>query len=164
MTPDEDDAPIEYQAPDSFDRTDVRALDNGIRMEENDSYDVLIDGLKAASEGARNLAAHLERDRFDLLADTLDMARTKVVRLAGRPRPGDTEPSRPIGVSRISRIQSYNSIYDGLTTASRAARQFSTGHRGDLHWTLVARDLDKTREFCGEMVRRRTKTSPFLIT
>lgn len=162
MIPDDD--LIEYEEPDDPRKTDVIGTESGIRMLEEDSYERMVDGLKKASEGARSLACYIDRDTFDLLATTMDKLRVAMVRMAGRPRPNDADSTRIKQTTRQTRIESYNALFDGLKEAAACARQFGTGHRGHLQWTLVARQLDTLRDKAGELVRRKTLTSPFLIT
>lgn len=156
---------IEYDAPESARRTEVANPETGVRMGEIDSYERLVDGLKVASEGARNLVAHVNDPRFDSMADRFDNIRVKVVELAGRARPGDRDPiPKRVTKAKITRIESFNMIYKGLTDSARCARQFATGHRGDLNWTIVARQLETLRDNASELVRRRTMTSDLIIT
>lgn len=164
MIGDDDEPLVEYSAPEDARRTDVAGPDTGIRMTESDSYERMIDGMRRASEGARCLACYIDRDGFDLLASTLDKLRFGMVRLAARPRPNDADSTHPKHVTRQTRIEGYNQLFEGLRDAAACARQFGTGHRGHLQWTLVAGRLDELRDKAGELVRRRTKTSPFLIT
>ena len=168
MRPDEPDSalepPIEYSAPEDARRTEVAAADTGIRMLEADSYERMIDGMKRASEGARALAVYLDRYGFDRLAETLDKARVSMVRIAARPRPNDADSTPQKQTTKLTRIEAYNMVYDGLQDAARCARQFGTGHRRHLQWTIVARMLDTTRDHAGELVRKRTRTSALIIT
>ena len=166
MTPDDEIEPlIQYDAPEDARRTEVANPETGIRMLEVDSYERLIDGMKVASEGARNLVHHMQDPRFDTMADKFDEVRAGVVMLAGRARPGDSDPiPRRVSQPKLTRIESFNLIYQGLSDAARCARQFATGHHGSLRWTLVARNLDTLRENAGELVRRRTMTSDLIIT
>ena len=168
MRPDEPSAEIEplvqYDAPEDARRTEIAGPDTGIRMLEVDSYERMIDGMKSAAEGARALAVYLDRDAFDLLASTLDKTRVAMVRLAARPRAGDTDPTHVKPSTKLTRIEAYNMVYEGLQDASRCARQFGTGHRGHLQWALVAKWIDTTRDKAGDQVRRRTRTSSLIIT
>jgi len=154
---------IEYDAPEDARRTEVAAADTGIRMQEADSYERMIDGMKRASEGARALAVYLDRYGFDRLAETLDKARVSMVRIAARPRPNDADSTPQKQTTKLTRIEAYNMVYEGLQDAARCARQMGTGHRGDLQWSIVAGQLDLTRDFAGELVRKRTRSSDLII-
>ena len=129
--------------------------DNGsIRMLESDSYQVMIDGLKRASEGAMSAYLHLKSDRFKKLAELIDQLRKHAALRTGRAKGIDIRPTLvPEARDAMTRMKAYLEIKEGLSHASHGARQMGAGHRGDewfVHfgWALV--DLEE-RSF--ELIR-----------
>ena len=136
----------------------------GIRMLEVDSYDRVIDGLKQAAEGARNAACHRHGDAWNRVADTFYKLRIMMSRLGAMNRPSDTVLSKVIfGAPKMQLVASYMRIHEGLKGAAAGARQLASCHRGDLRWTLCARQMDELQKKCSVLVRMKQHTAPRLI-
>lgn len=154
----ENDIEIDPSVDQSPELSELSGLSESIRMLEVDSYDRLIEGLKSASDGARNLSPRLQDEMWDVLADLLDKVRVAIARDGGLNRPSDTDrTARKRGSSAaLSAIEAYTRVYDGLHAASGAARQLATGHRMDVRWSVYAMHLEKLRDQSSEMVRRKS--------
>lgn len=127
----------------------------GIRMLEGDSIDRVVDGLKMAGEAMMHLAHWRQDPTWGVMARGLDALRITLARLA-RSRSSDELLSKdPGGMGNMTAIQSYERVFDGISMASRAARQIASGHRGDLRWTKAANNLDLWRDRMSVLVRKR---------
>jgi hypothetical protein len=126
----------------------------GTRMNERQSYERCVEGLKMASDGCRNLAVYFNRERWDAQADLFDKIRAGVVRLAGIGAPADaTESKKKFGGDGLTRNASYDRVYRGLTMAAAGMLQIAGGHRGDLRWSKIAFMAYSLRDTAGELIR-----------
>ena len=126
----------------------------GTKMTERDSYERVIEGLKIASDGCRNLATYFGREQWDMQADVLDMTRKQLVRLAGIGVTGDDAPShRKLYGSALTRMEAYDRVYAGLTQAAGGMLQIAGGQRGDLRWSKVAFMAYSLRDTAGKLIR-----------
>ena len=134
----------------------------GTKMTEQDSYERVVEGLKMAADGCRNLATYFNRESWDLQADIFDKVRVGVVRLAGIGAPGDADVSKKkFSGGALTRNDSYDRVFNGLTMAAAAMLQIAGGHRGDLRWSKIAFMAYNLRDTAGRLIRQK-KTSIFL--
>lgn len=134
----------------------------GTAMTERQSYERVIEGLKIASDGCRNLAAYFNRDRWDMQAGVFDELRAAVVKLAGIGRSIDAIPSaKKFGGDALTRNESYDRIYRGLSDAAAGMLQIAGGHRGDLRWSRIAFMAYSLRDTSGQLIRMK-KQGPVL--
>lgn len=131
---------------------------SAIKVNERQSYEQVIEGLKRASDGCRNLAAYFNREQWDTQADVFDKIRQGIAKLAGIGRATDETPSeKKWGGEALTRNDSYNRVYDGLTKAAGGMLQIATGHRGDLRWSKIAFMAYSLRDTAGKLIRAKKR-------
>ena len=126
----------------------------GTKMTERESYERVIEGLKLAADGCRNLATYFSREAWDAQADIFDKVRTAVVKLGGIELPGDaTLTHKKYGGEALTRNESYSRVVDGLGQAAGGMLQIASGHRGDLRWSKLAFMAFSLRDTANKIVR-----------
>lgn len=123
----------------------------GVSMNERQSYERVVDGLKQAADGARHLSPWREDEEWDRLATLMDALRLSFVTIAKMDRPGDASLSLPkAGGLILGPKDSYERVYAGLGMASAGARQMAVCHRGDVRYSRLASGLENLRDKCGK--------------
>ena len=158
MRPDEDDSmgfdPAMDSAPGKEIAGDFEA--QGIRMLEKDSYEITVEGLREAAEGAAHLAVLRDDPVWDAVVEMLDKIRYAVVTDGGLGAVLRQNPTRKVeGAVAKHAARAYENVFNGLLKAARGARQIASCHRGDLRWSQYAQHLESLREKCSYLARRR---------
>jgi hypothetical protein len=129
----------------------------GTVMVEFESYERIIEGMKLASDGARNMARFSNPEKWNKFADFTDQVRRAMIQLAGFDRPQDAKPSNQLfGGEGISRTEALSRIRTGLDGAAAGARQIAQAQRMDLRWQIRANHIDKLRGTATEMAKAET--------
>jgi hypothetical protein len=123
----------------------------GSVMAEFESYERIVEGLKKASDGARNMARFKNPDLWNALAAFLDQLRRAVVQEAGFDRPQDKRESQQVFGGDMSWSDANSRILTGLKDAGAGARQIALGQRMDLRWTRYANQFDAMRDKAHDM-------------
>jgi hypothetical protein len=123
----------------------------GTLMREFESYERIVEGLKLASDGARNMARWKNPDLWNALAAFLDQLRKAVVQEAGFNRPEDAKDSAQVFGGEMSWTDANSRILNGLRDAGNGARQIALGQRMDLRWTRYANQFDMMRDKAHDM-------------
>lgn len=124
----------------------------GSVMREFESYERIIEGLKKASDGARQMARWKHPDLWNALAQFLDQLRRAVVQTSGFDRPEDGRDSKQAwGGEGLTWSDANTRILTGLKDASAGARQIALGQRLDLRWTRYANSFDTMRDKAHDM-------------
>ena len=123
----------------------------GTLMVEFESYERIVEGLKKASDGARNMARFKNPDLWNRLAQFLDQVRRAIVQDAGYNRLTDAKDSQVAVGGDMTWTDANTRIVTGLKDASAGARQIALGQRMDLRWTRYANQLDAMRDKAHEM-------------
>ena len=123
----------------------------GTVMREFESYERIVEGLKIASDGARNMARFKNPDLWNKLAGFLDQLRKAMVKEAGFDRPEDARESQQAFGGNMSWTTASSRVANGLKDAAGGARQIALGQRMDLRWTQYANRLDEMRDKAHEM-------------
>ena len=129
--------------------TPIEAIEQdkrGTLMKERESWERVIDGLKLASDGARNMARFARPDVWNRFAMYLDQIRRAMAQEAGFNRAQDTiDSAAVVGDSSLSWAAASARVFVGLKDAAAGARQISLGQRMDIRWTNYANQIDKLR-------------------
>jgi hypothetical protein len=124
----------------------------GAVMFEYESYERVVEGLKAAADGARNMARFRDPDLWNAIAQLFDGLRKAIVQLAGLDRGADTkETSAQWGGSGISRTEAMSRLNKGLKSAAAGANQIAQVQRMDLRWLRYANQIDRLRDKAGKL-------------
>lgn len=119
----------------------------GSLMTELESWERVIEGLKLASDGARNMARHRAPDLWNRLAAYFDSLRKAVIKDGGFDRPSDATSSQQAwGADGISSGEAHKRLMNGLKGAAAGCRQLSLGQRMDLRWSMYADRIDRLRD------------------
>lgn len=162
-------------------------ISTGTRMIERESYERVVEGLKIASDAALHLArnedhsAHVwsiagvqaKQDAAKRDAETwrsicalLDTVRKEAVTLAKIDQPGALNPTPPLsGSASMTWRQARDRFVDGIAQATGGMRQLATCFRGDLHWSLMAGELERRQAMFeavlyGRTIRPRPRIAP----
>lgn len=116
----------------------------GTPMTEIESWERVIEGMKLASDGCRQMARRGNASDWNKMAEMMDAVRRAVIRDGGFDRPADAKPSEMVtGGPGISPSEAVSRIAKGLKMASAGARQISLGQRMDIRWTGYANAFDR---------------------
>ena len=127
----------------------------GSVMREFESYERIIEGLKTASDGFRNMARFSNPDKWNKLADFSDQVRRAMLQLSGFDRPEDAKPSAQLfGGVGISRSAALSRIRTGLDGAAAGSRQIAQAQRMDLRWQMRANHIDSLRKTATAMAKQ----------
>lgn len=127
----------------------------GTVMVEKESWERVIEGLKLASDGCRNMARFANPESWNKFADFTDQVRRAMIQLAGFDRPQDGTPSLQLfGGEGISRTEALSRIRTGFDGAASGSRQIAQAQRMDLRWQIRANHIDKLRSTATEMARQ----------
>ncbi|HEX4043259.1 MAG TPA: hypothetical protein VHY10_16295 [Xanthobacteraceae bacterium] len=133
--------------PDFTPQENIEADHRGSIMFEYESYERVVEGLKLASDGARNMARFNEPDLWNPLAQFFDSLRKAIVQLAGLDRGADTrESSQQWGGTGVTRSDAMSRISNGLKGAASAANQIAQVQRKDPRWLRYAIQIDRLRD------------------
>lgn len=119
----------------------------GSVMFEYESYERVVEGLKLASDGMRNMARFRDADLWNALAEFHDSLRKAIVQLAGLDRGADAkETITQWGGGGISRTEAMTRITKGLKDAAAGANQIAQVQRKDPRWLRYANQFDSMRD------------------
>ncbi len=149
----DDDLPPDLSPPDALHPQDFPQA--GTSMDERQSLERVVEGMKVAADGARHLAFHYEDDRFDYVAENLDKIRAWSMELGGNATPSAVRPTEVVRSSPMPPAQALSRLLEGLKQAEGAAFQMATGHRADAAWTKVAGFLRDWQDKARVIARRR---------
>ena len=111
----------------------------GSVMRELESWERIIEGLKMASEGAREMARWAFPDKWNQFAMYLDSVRKAVIRDGGFDRPADAKESeQKFGGDRMPMVQACSRVFNGLKMAAAGADQIANCQRLDIRWVTYA--------------------------
>ena len=119
----------------------------GSVMLEYESYERVVEGLKLAADGMRNMARFSDADLWNAIAEFVDSVRKAIVRLAGLGPGADTrETVTQWGGSGISRTEALSRITRGLKDSAAGANQVALVQRKDGRWLRYANQIERMRE------------------
>jgi hypothetical protein len=119
----------------------------GSIMREGESYERVVEGLKLASDGARNMARFREPDLWNPLAQYFDVLRRAIVQLAGLDRGTDARESQAAwGGSDVTVTEAMTRVTKGLKDAVAGANQIAQTQRMDVRWLMYANRFEKLRD------------------
>ncbi len=134
-------------APEQVIETDANGdpIRQGSLMDERQSYERVIDGLKMVSDACAHLIRHepLKAEYWRGFMTRMDQARRICVQYAGLGLAmREKETSGDLRGDPLPWRQCRQRFLDGVVQASGGCRQLATCHRGDLWWTRMADTLD----------------------
>jgi hypothetical protein len=119
----------------------------GTVMVEFESYERIVEGLKRASDGARNMARWSDPDLWNTIAGFFDQLRRAIVQLSGYNRLQDAKDSaQAFGGEGLSRSDAQSRILTGLRDAEGGASQIAQAQRMDLRWHYYATQFRSLRD------------------
>jgi hypothetical protein len=140
--PDNPDLDPEFTPPEQ-----VAQDHRGSVMFEYESYERVVEGLKLASDGARNMARFRDADAWNMLAQYFDSLRKAIVQLAGLDRGADAkETTAKWGGEGISPSASMTRVTRGLKDAAAGSNQIAQAQRMDIRWLKYAGKFDDLRD------------------
>ncbi len=140
---------------------DVEQDHRGSVMREFESYERIVEGLKRASDGARNMARWKNPDLWNTLAQFLDQLRRAVVQEAGFNRPEDARESVQImGGDGLTWSDANSRLLMGLRDAESGANQIAQCQRMSMRWMLYATRFHAMRDKARAMA---LASSPLLV-
>lgn len=105
----------------------------GTVMVEFESYERIVEGMKLASDGARQMVRYGDREFWNKMADTLDALRRWAVVNSGYGRMEDGKPTALVfGGVGIARTEAISRLNDGMHQASKGAEQIGLTQRKDV--------------------------------
>jgi hypothetical protein len=128
-------------------------LPRGTRMQERESYERVVEGLKIAADAAMHRAPHEPELTavWRQLAANLDQVRRIAVQHAGIGLLARERPTEIIRGDPMAWRASRDRFEDGLRQAAGGMRQLAVCFRGDVRWSQMANDVDAI----GRKMRRR---------
>ena len=123
----------------------------GTLMVEFESYERIIEGLKKAADGARNMARWKHPDLWNGLAEFLDKLRRCVARDGGYNRAQDSKDTVQVFGGDMTWTDANSRILTGLKDAAAGARQIAQAQRMDLSWLRYANQFEKMRDKAHDM-------------
>lgn len=130
----------------------------GSLMNERQSYERVIEGLKIASDAAMHMASHEPGNHrhWNIISNNLDQVRRACVQQAGLGlvmREKSTEAVRGDPMAwKNARLR----LREGLVQAAGGMRQLATCFRGDLWWSVSATEIEKLELKLRSPKRQRT--------
>lgn len=133
-------------APEHLIETDANGdpIRQGSLMDERQSYERVIEGLRMISDACAHLIHHepLQAEHWRAFMTRFDKARLICVQQAGL---GLTMSEKETGEVRGDPMpwrECRQRFLDGVMQAAGGCHQLATCHRGDLWWSTMARTLD----------------------
>jgi hypothetical protein len=120
----------------------------GSLMNERQSYERVIEGLKMASDAAVHLVAHepLNASLWRGLAAKLDQVRRACVQQAGIEDPIRQKKTEEIRHNPMAWRKARDRFRDGLVQTAGGMRQLATCHRCDFRWTALALQVEQLEQ------------------
>ena len=136
----------------------------GSLMDERQSYERVIEGLKMASDAAVHLVKlePIYADKWRAIASKLDQARRICVQHAGLGLTMKEKQTADVTGDPMPWRRARDRFKDGLVQASGGLRQLATCFRGELKWSRMAQSLEDL-EGKFRRVRAREPVAPRLI-
>jgi hypothetical protein len=132
--------------PEQFIETDANGdpVRQGSLMDERQSYERVIEGLKMISDACAHLIRHepLKAEYWRGFMTRMDQARRICVQYAGLGLAMQQNETAELRGDPLPWKQCRQRFLDGVTQAAGGCRQLATCHRGDLWWTKMADTLD----------------------
>jgi hypothetical protein len=128
----------------------------GTRMEELESYERVIEGLRIAADACMHLARHEPKDcetwkSVGMLLDRVRLEATKLAAVGLTMRQQETSPDvrgAPL-VWRDARKR----FLDGLRQATGGMRQLAVCFRAEMRWALMAGELERRQKAFEALLR-----------
>ena len=135
---------------------EVQQDHRGSIMREFESYERIVEGLKLASDGARNMVQfapdEAKKDAWNKSASFFDQIRRAIVQDSGYNRLVDTQDSKQVfGGEGLTWSVANSRILTGLKDAEAGASQIALGQRLDLRWTRYANMLRSLRDKASQL-------------
>ena len=135
---------------------EVQQDHRGSIMREFESYERIVEGLKLASDGARNMVQFArdqdKKDAWNKSASFFDQIRRAIVQDSGYNRLVDTQDSKQVfGGEGMTWSTANSRILTGLKDAEAGASQIALGQRLDLRWTRYSNLLRSLRDKAGQL-------------
>lgn len=128
---------------------------NAVRMVEIESYERVIEGLKASADACMHLAKNEPRDceTWKAVGLLLDKVRLEATKLSGglTLRQNQTAPEvrgEPLGWRHARRR-----FLDGLKQATGGMRQLAVCFRSDVRWAMMASELERRQRAFEDLLR-----------
>jgi len=141
----------------------------GSLMDERQSYERVIEGLKMVSDACAHLIRHepLREDYWRGFMTRMDQARRICVQYAGLGLVMQQKETEVLRGDPLPWKQCRQRFLDGIDQAAGGCRQLATCHRGDLWWSEMAKTLDdmsrKLNAARRAAVKRAVREAPALI-
>ena len=141
-TPDGKPAPAPAPIPTDASGDPIR---QGSLMNEKQSYERVIEGLKIASDAAAHLLKHEPEnaDQWHTFCFNLDKCRRICVQKAGLGLAMKEKETSTVRGDPMNWRKARDRFHDGLVQVAGGMRQLATCHRGDLWWSTMAGQVEE---------------------
>lgn len=158
-------------APEQHIETDSNGelIRQGSLMNERQSYERVIEGLRMISDACAHLIRHepLQTEHWRGFMTRFDKARLICVQQAGLGLSMKEKETPELRGEPLPWKQCRQRFLDGVEQAAGGCRQLATCHRGDLWWSTMAATLDdlarKIHALRRAAVRKAVRQAPALI-
>jgi hypothetical protein len=158
-------------APEQLIETDANGdpVRQGTIMDERQSYERVIEGLRMISDACAHLIRHepLQAEQWRAFMTRFDKARKICVQQAGLGLVIQVNETQELRGDPLPWRQCRQRFLDGVVQAAGGCRQLATCHRGDLWWTQMAETLDDMARKLNAMrraaARKAIRQAPALI-
>ena len=158
-------------APEQLIETDANGdpIRQGTLMDERQSYERVIEGLKMVSDSCAHLIRHepLKAEYWRGFMTRMDQARRICVQYAGLGLTMKEKETSELRGDPLPWKMCRQRFLEGVEQAAGGCRQLATCHRGDLWWSQMATTLDdlarKLHAMRKAAVRQAVKQAPALI-
>lgn len=158
-------------APEQLIETDANGdpIRQGSLMDERQSYERVIQGLRIASDACAHLIHHepLNVSYWRGFMTRFDKARLICVQYAGLGLSMQEKETGEVRGDPMPWKECRHRFLDGIQQAAGGCRQLATCHRGDLWWSKMASDLDdlsrKILALRRAAVKKAVREAPALI-
>lgn len=141
----------------------------GTLMNERESYERVIEGLKMVSEACAHLIRHepLQAEHWRKFMVRFDQARRIAVQHAGLGLTMRQKETQEVRGEPLPWKKCRQRFLEGVEQAAGGCRQLATCHRGDLWWSTMAMTLDDMARKLNAMrraaVKKAVRQAPALI-
>lgn len=147
LQPTIDGKPLDTEDPNKGIELDANGdpVRQGSLMNERQSYERVIEGLKIAADAASHLAAHEPKNhrQWRFFAGNLDQVRRAAVQQGGLGLTMKEKETSEVRGDPMSWRNARARFREGLVQAAGGMRQLATCHRGDFWWSAAATQLEK---------------------
>ena len=158
-------------APEQYIETDANGdpIRQGSLMDERQSYERVIEGLKMVSDACAHLIRHepLQTEYWRGFMTRFDKARLICVQQAGLGLAMKEKETGELRGEPLPWKLCRKRFLDGIEQAAGGCRQLATCHRGDLWWSTMASTLDdlarKLHAMRRAAVKKAVQQAPALI-